>query len=206
MEDEPKVLSAEELAAEEAAIADPKADEIRNSIIEKYGLDEDEQADLIDKLTEDTLAQKKSFGKVVHQKRTWRDLAAGKKAELKKDDNKNFSADEIRQQAKNDLIEEFAKRDLEGLDVSDKLKDEIKKISKMENISIAQASKNPYIVFLKSQEDADKKLENATISRKPNGKQVVVDTTKPLNPKDFDMTTAEGRKSWDDAKKARNKS
>lgn len=205
MEDEPKV-SAEELAAEDAAIADPKADEIRLSVIEKYGLDEDEQPDLIDKITADVIAQRKSFGKVVHQKRTYRDLATGKKVDLKKDDNKNLTAEEIRKQAKDDLIEEFAKRDLEGLDVSDKLKDEIKKIAKFENISISQASKNPYIVFLKSQEDADKKMENATISRKPNGTKVVVDTTKPLNPSDFDMSTAEGRKLWDDAKKARKNS
>jgi len=207
MDEETIVPTPEELAAEEAAIADPKQEEIRASVIEKYGLDEDEQADLIDKLTEDIIAQKKSFGKVVHQKRTWREKAKGSKPDAdKKNDNKNLSADEIRQQAKNDLIEEFAKRDLEGLDVSDKLKDEIKKIAKFENISITQASKNPYIVYLKSQEDADKKLENATFSRKNNGAKVVIDTTKPLNPADFDLSTDEGRKSWDAAKKARKNS
>ena len=61
--------TAEELKEEEIALQDSKEDEIRNSIIEKYELDEEDNADLIQKLTEDIIAQRKSFGKVVSQKR-----------------------------------------------------------------------------------------------------------------------------------------
>ena len=39
--------TAEELKEEEIALQDSKEDEIRNSIIEKYELDEEDNADLI---------------------------------------------------------------------------------------------------------------------------------------------------------------
>lgn len=207
IQDEVLEPTKEELDEETQALVDPKEEEIRSSIVEKYGLDEDEDADLIEKLTKDTLAQKKSFGKVVHQKRTWREKATGAKKPEDKDkkDDKNLTAEEIRKQAKEDLLEEFAKRDLASIDVSEDLKAKVKSIAKADGISILEAMKNPYIVYLKSQEDADKKLDNAAITTKKNGKKVAIDTSKPLNPADFDLTTAEGRKEWDDAKKARNK-
>jgi len=204
IQDEVVVPTEEELKEELLAIADPKEDEIRSSIMEKYGLDEDDNADLIDQLTKDTLAQKKSFGKVVHQKRTWREKAAGVKPEAK-EDNKNLSTDEILAQAEARVEKRLTERDLEELDLSDVLKEKVRNLAKTNGISVRQAYADPYIVFLKSQEDADKKLDNATISRKNNGKTVVIDDSKPLNPGDFDMSTPEGRKSWDDAKLKRQK-
>jgi len=193
--------SAEELALEEEALVDSKEEEIRSSIIEKYGLDESEQSDLIDNLTKDILAQKKSFGKVVSQKRTWREKAIGEKKPEKKDTK--LDPDELLKKAEEAVENRLAQRDLEELDLSDELKEEVKNLAKLKGVSIRKAQSDPYITFLKAQEDADKKLDKATITRKNKGATVVIDTTKPLNPADFNLATAEGRKAWDEAKKAR---
>jgi len=205
MDDETKVPSAEELALEEEALVDSKEEEIRSSIIEKYGLDESEQSDLIDNLTKDTLAQKKSFGKVVNQKRTWREKAIGSEKKSEKKDTK-LDPDELLKKAEEAVENRLAQRDLEELDLSDELKEEVKSLAKLKNISIRKAQSDPYITFLKSKEDAEKNLDKATITRKNKGATIVFDKTKPLNPTDFNLSTKEGRKAWDEAKEARKKS
>lgn len=201
MDDEPKAPTAEELAAEDIAIKESKEEDIRSSVLEKYELAEDTDSELIDKLTKDIISQQKSFGKVVSQKRSWRDKALNptKKEETKVGD-KNLTADEIKKQASNEIEEKFMKRDLEEIDVSDTLKEEIKKLAKLKDLSIRQAFKDPYIVYLKSEEDAEKKLDKATIKTVKNGKTVAIDSDTKLDPNDFEMSTAEGRKAWDAAK------
>lgn len=197
-----KQPTAEELEEEENALQDSKEDEIRNSIIEKYELDEEDNADLIQKLTEDIIAQRKSFGKVVSQKRALREKLSSAKPD---DKNKDDKADPIIE-AKKIVEEQFMQRDLEELDCSDEVKDEIKKIAKLKGLSISKASKDPYVEYLKAQEETQKKIEKATISRSNKGSSyVVTDPDKPLNPSDFDLSSEEGREAWDKAKKARNK-
>lgn len=197
-----KQPTAEELEEEENALQDSKEDEIRNSIIEKYELDEEDNADLIKKLTEDIIAQRKSFGKVVSQKRALRE----KLLSAKPDDKKKEDKDDPILEAKKIVEEQFMQRDLEELDYSDEVKDEIKKIAKLKGLSISKASKDPYVEYLKAQEETQKKIEKATISRSNKGSSyVVTDPDKPLNPSDFDLSSEEGREAWDKAKKARNK-
>lgn len=195
--------TAEELKEEEIALQDSKEDEIRNSIIEKYELDEEDNADLIKKLTEDIIAQRKSFGKVVSQKRALREKLSTVKPIV--EEKKDKVTDPILE-AKKIVEEQFMQRDLEELEYSDDIKDEIKKIASMKGLSISKASKDPYIEYLKAQEETQKKIEKATISRTNKGSSyVVTDPDKPLNPNDFDLSTEEGRNAWDEAKKARNK-
>lgn len=196
-----KQPTAEELEEEENALQDSKEDEIRNSIIEKYELDEEDNADLIQKLTEDIIAQRKSFGKVVSQKRALRE----KLSTIKPVEKKDKDLDPILE-AKKIVEEQFMQRDLEELEYSDDIKEEIKKLASMKGLSISKASKDPYIEYLKAQEETQKKIEKATISRTNKGSSyVVTDPDKPLNPSDFDLSTEEGREAWDKAKKARNK-
>lgn len=198
-----KQPTAEELEEEENALKDSKEDEIRNSIIEKYELDEEDNADLIEKLTEDIIAQRKSFGKVVSQKRALREKLLSAKSDDKKKEDKDV--DPILE-AKKIVEEQFMQRDLEELEYSDDIKEEIKKLASMKGLSISKASKDPYIEYLKAQEETQKKIEKATISRSNKGSSyVVTDPDKPLNPSDFDLSSEEGREAWDKAKKARNK-
>ena len=193
--------TAEELKEEEVALQDSKEDEIRNSVMEKYGLEEEDNADLIEKLTEDIIAQRKSFGKVVSQKKALREKLSTIKPIV--EEKKDKVTDPILE-AKKIVEEQFMQRDLEELEYSDDIKDEIKKIASMKGLSISKASKDPYIQYLKEQEETQKKIEKATISRSGKGSSyVVTDPTKPLDPKDFDLSTAEGRNAWDEAKRAR---
>jgi hypothetical protein len=189
----------EELQEEEIALKDSKEEEIRSSIIEKYELNEDDNEDLIDKLTADILAQRKSFGKVVKQKRTYRELA--QKAISGKDEKpQTLSKEEIEKS----LEEKFFNRDLEELDYSDNVKDAVKKICKVNNLSVKQAQKDPYIQYLIEQETDEKILDKSAISQKKNSIPGKTDA-KPLNPDNYDFSTKEGRDKWEADKKARNK-
>lgn len=198
--DENLKATSEELLAEESALKESKVEEIRDSVIEKYGLSEDTDGDLIDKLSTDILAQQKSFSKVVSQKRSWREKATGKQSVAKEE--KGTDSDTIRQE----IEEKFLKRDLEEIEASDELKEEVKKLAKMKDLTIRQAFKDPYIIFLKSQEEQAKKLDKSAISGRKNGASVKIDTSKPLDPSEFDMSSKEGRDEWEKAKKARAKS
>lgn len=192
----------EELKEEESALKESKVEEIRSSVIEKYGLDEVDDSELIDKLSKDFLAQQKSFGKVVSQKRSWRDKVIGVKPPVEQKGEPKGDVETIRQE----IEEKFLKRDLDDIDASDELKGEIKKLAKMKDLTIRQAFKDPYIVFLKGQEDQQKKLDKSVISGKKNGIPTVIDTSKGLDPSEFDMRTKEGRDAWDKAKAVKNKS
>lgn len=191
--------TAEELQEEEIALKDSKEEEIRNSIIEKYELSEDDDEDLIDKLTADILAQRKSFGKVVAQKRSYRELV--QKANSGKDEKpQTLSKEEIEKS----LEEKFFNRDLEELDYSDNVKDAVRKICKVNNVSVKQAQKDPYIQYLIEQETDEKILDKSAISQKKNSIPGKADL-KPLNPDNYDFSTKEGRDKWEADKKSRNK-
>lgn len=193
----------EELQEEEVALKESKVEEIRASVIAKYELDETEDSELIDKLSKDILAQQKSFGKVVSQKRNWREKVLNPKKEEDKKDNKNLTAEEIKKQAEDAVEERFMQRDLDDVDASEELKEEVKKLAKMKSLSIRQAFKDPYIIFLSEKEAQAKKLDKSSISIKKNGKPTIIDSDTKLDPQEFDLSTAEGRKAWDEAKKAK---
>ena len=188
--------SAEELQEEEKALADSKEEEIRSSIIEKYGLEEDSDNDLIEKLTTDFLAQRKSFSKVVAQKKSWREKVL--KPEAPKKDETTKSPEEIEKM----LEEKFFTRDLEELEYSDDVKDAVKKICKVNNVSVKQAQKDPYIQYLIQQETDEKTLDKSAISQKKNG--IPAKDFKPLDPSNYDFTKPEERERWEKDKKARN--
>lgn len=193
--------TAEELQEEEIALQDSKEEEIRNSIIEKYELDEYDNAELIDKLTKDFVAQRKSFGKVVAQKRSYRELV--QKANLGKDNEKDLQP-LSREEIEKSVEEKFFNRDLEELEYSDDVKDAIKKICKVNNVSVKQAQKDPYIQYLITQEDGDKNMDKSALSGKKNGSPAKPDF-KALDPSNYDFSTKEGRDKWEADKQARNK-
>ena len=192
--------TAEELQEEEIALKDSKEEEIRNSVIEKYGLTEEDNKELIDKLTNDISLQRKSFGKVVSQKRSWREKVLKGTPDKDKKDLQPLSKEEIEKSVE----EKFFNRDLEELDYSDDVKDAVKKICKMSNISVKQAQKDPYIQYLITQEDGDKNMDKSALSGKKNGSPAKPDL-KALDPNNYDFSTEEGRDKWEADKQARNK-
>ena len=184
----------EEDLADEEEIKETGENEIRQQIIEKYGLDEIEQPDLIDQLVEDHFENKKKLSTAIKQKRKWREEAQ-KKVSSKEEKSEEKSPSDIER-----LIDErFDQRELDISDLSDELKKEVQAYAKVQGIRIKDALNSEYIGFLKGKEEQEKKEEEASTSFKRKS-QAGRDYSK-MSPKDFDLTTEEGQKGFEEYKK-----
>ena len=195
MAEEPKKenIPQEDLADEEE-IKETEEDEIRQQIIEKYGLDEIEQPDLIDQLVEEHMETKKKLSTAIKQKRKWREEAQ-KKVSSKEEKSEEKSPSDIER-----LIDErFDQRELDISDLSDELKKEVQAYAKVQGIQIKDALNSEYIGFLKGKEEQKKKEEEASTSFKRKS-QAGRDFSK-MSPEDFDLTTEEGQKGFEEYKK-----
>jgi len=195
MADEPKKenISQEDLADEEE-IKETEEDEVRQQIIEKYGLDEIEQPDLIDQLVEDNKEFRKKLSTAIKQKRNWREKA--KKAvpptEEKTEEKPPSDIERL-------IDERFNQRELEASDLSDELKKEVQAYAKVQGIRIKEALNSDYVGFLKEKEEQKKKEEEASTSFKRKS-QAGRDFSK-MSPKDFDLSNEEGQKEFEEYKK-----
>jgi hypothetical protein len=86
------------------------------------------------------------------------------------------------------------KRDLDSLDVSEEVRNEIKKYAQANNLTVNQAANSKYINFVKTEDAEKKKIEEATISSKRKS-QPKTDFAE-AKPSDFDLSTPEGREGW----------
>ena len=195
-----------EIAEEAEAQAEINDDEIREKIASDLGIEDDDQnKDLIDKL----VSREKNFhgklSKAVGQKIKYRELAGGKKpADPKSPKGKETQVTDPVEAARLATEEMFMKRDLDDLTYSDKIKEEIKKVAKLQNLSIRQAEKDSYIQHLIGEEDRQKKVDDAAKNGKRNSKTgTTIDVSKPLDVSQFDLSTEEGRAEWEEAKKAK---
>jgi hypothetical protein len=101
------------------------------------------------------------------------------------------------------LDERLEERDLESLELSDEAKKDIKSYAKAAGLKIKQVAKTDYFKFVKDKEEAAKKVEEASIGRKrgaPTTKDFA--STKPT---EFDLSTEEGRKEYEEYKDWRKK-
>jgi len=166
-------------------------DEIRNEVIEKFGLDEDDNSDLIDKLVADKVIEQKKFSTAITQKINWRTKAKEletAKSETKTEVPKTITTEDTKFD-ENKVIEVLEKRDLEALDFSDELKKEVQTFAKVQNISIKKALNSDYIKFRQEQEEKKEKINNASVSSSRKGTQKDYSDKKP---NDFDLRTPEG--------------
>lgn len=191
------------IKAEEEGLKGKSEDEIRAQVIEQYELDEDDNSDLIDKLVKDKVADQKRLSTAIKQKRGWREKATKapeKKEEIapekKKEDLKGSITDE---DIDKKVDAKLVKRDLDSLDVSDELRREVKKFVEFHGVSVAEAMKDPYIKFKKNEEDEKVRAEEAAAGGKRRSQSSKQDFSS-MGPKDFDLTTEEGRKGWDEYK------
>ena len=200
-------LTPEEQIAEKEILADTKEDEVRTKIITDLGLSEDDNAELIEKLTAREIEQRKKLSTAVRQKISWREQAkgasSGKKDAPKKDSNV-FDPDAIRKEAESAALRTLEQRDLDEMEYSDEVKAEIKKIATLNNVSVRKAAQDPYIKHVIAEAEKKAAIDEAASNGSKRGKTgVKIDVSKPLDPKDFDLHTEEGRKAWDEAKQAR---
>ena len=187
-----ETLTPEAKEAEEKALKETPQDELRTQLIDKYGLDEETQSEFIDTLVKDKIEEQKRFSTAIKQKISWREKANKKPVEILKKDDTVIQGNFVTK-------EELEQRDLDSLDISDELKPEIKKYATLNKVSIKEALKSDYIVFLKEKIDLKAKNDEAGI-----GSKSVNQSKKDLSsktPADFDRSTPEGRAEWEDWKK-----
>jgi hypothetical protein len=185
-------LTPEAKEAEEKALKETPQEELRSQIIERYGLDEETQSEFIDTLVKDKIEEQKRFSTAIKQKISWREKASKKPVETPKKDDAVPQGNYVTK-------EELEQRDLDSLDISDELKPEIKKYATLNKVSIKEAMKSDYISFLKEKHELKAKNEEASI-----GNKSVTQSKKDLSsktPSDFDRSTPEGRKEWEEWKK-----
>ena len=195
MAEEPKKgnISEEDLTDEEN-IRETEEDEIRGQIIEKYGLDELENIDLIDQLVEDDKEYRKKLSTAIKQKRKWREEAQ-KKVPPKEEKGEEKSPSDIER-----IIDErFDQRELEASDLGDELKKEAQVYAKARGIRIKEALGSDYIGFLKEKEEQKKKEEEASTSFKR--KSQAGRNFSKMSAEDFDVSTEEGQKEFEEYKK-----
>lgn len=193
-------VSDEEIQEETEAQKQLEEDEIRESVVADLGIeDNDANKDLIDKLVARETGHRSKLSKAVGQKIKYRALAGGKKPAPGDQSKKTDTVDPAK------LVEEkFMQRDLDEMGHSDKVKEQIKKIATMQDISIRKAEQDPYIQHLIAEEVRQKSVNDAAKNGKGNSKTgTVIDVSKPLDVTQFDLSTPEGRAEWEDAKKAK---
>lgn len=198
-------VSDEEIQEETEAQAEVKEDEVRAKVITDLGIeDNDANKDIIEKATKREVAHHTKLSKAIGQKISLREkLNEGKPDDKKTPSKKTDEETQSPADAAKLVEEKFMQRDLDEMDHSDKVKDEIKKIAERQDISIRKAEKDPYIQNMIEGETRQKKVDDA--AKNGSGKErtgVTVDTSTTLNPADYDMSTEEGRKEWKDAKAA----
>jgi hypothetical protein len=178
------------------ASKEQKEEQVRAKVIEQYGLNENDNAVLIEQLVTDRLADMKSFGKVIEQKRNWREKATKAVEPAKPVQNAStLTSEQIAKQAREEARAELEARDLEELTLPDELKSEVQRIAKIQNVSIRKAAQDPYILSKKEAYEKQQKQDEATLSRKNNrgAATTAFSVDKPPQP---DMSTPEGQKEW----------
>lgn len=204
MDNEKHEVSPEEAAAEQESLAEAKEDEIRAELAEELGLSEDEDSDKLDKLVAREIKNRKLVSTAVRQKIDWRTKAIGSKPPAKNSSKEGqLDAEAIRQEAAAATKAELEQRDLDDMDYSDTIKTAIKNIAKLNNISVRKAEKDSYIQHLIGEEAKQAAINEAADNGNRKKTSIKIDLSKPLNVKDFDLSTEEGRKAWNDAKEAK---
>ena len=182
---------------EEELLKETPSDELKQSIIEKYELNEETDEKLINKLIEGELESQKKLSTAIKQKRGWREKAEARTEQKLEEKPQPVQFDEkVLDQKLNEKLEE---RELESLDISDELKSEIKTYAKAGGLTIKKALQSEYFKFLKIEDEKKQKVEEATIGgkrRAPSRQEFKVEKFPEV-----DMTTEEGRKTWEDYKK-----
>lgn len=179
IEDEEEVVGSdadEETTEEEVASEDPVEDE---------SSDEEEETDETDWKAE--ALKYKSINARLSKKISKTKPVVAQPVESK---TAQSEIEKIATQKARELLEE---RDLEALDLPEDLKSEVKKLAKLNNISVLKAAKDPYIQFKKEQIEKDDKIDDASVSRTNKSKATPKASSKPPQ---VDMSTEEGRKAF----------
>lgn len=149
-----KSVSPEELAAEQAALAVPKEEEIRANVIAEYGFDEDTDAERIDRLVAKEIKHRKDISVAIGQKIKHREA----EEELRKKVGEEPPKKEPQK-------EEFSPKDYLALSqagVPAEDLDEVTDFAKFKGITLAEALKTPYIKTTLKERAEERQTAQAT--------------------------------------------
>ena len=204
MENDEFKVSPEEAAAEQEALTDAKEDDLRTTLAEELGLSVDEDGDKLDKLVAREMKNRKLLSTAIRQKIDLRTKLTGAKPAVKPGSKVPLDEAAVRAEAESAVEARLEQRDLDDMEYSDAVKSEIKKVAKLQGISVRKAANDPYIQHVVEAEKKQQAINEAADNGTRKGKSgVKVDLSKPLDPKDFNLSTEEGRKAWADAKEAK---
>ena len=169
----PSEPSEEEKKEEEQALLEAKEEEINAQVIKDFNLNEEDDADLIGKITKERLEGKKKLSTAIRQKiehrtkRATAEKALEEKGQSPEDDEKkDIKKDEEEKEEKKldkKLDAREKKRDLKALKVSEELTKEIDSYATLHDVSIQEALDSPYIQYRKKEEDDKKATDDAAI-------------------------------------------
>ena len=203
-------VSEEEIKSDSQALAEVKDDDLRDSVAEKFGIDPDEQSELLDKMVESEKAHHGKLSKAIKQKIKHRDANKKPDESEKPGDDAGGDKPEDGDDTKEDsdvnaqVDARFEARDLKELDLPEGIETAVKELSKIRKISVREAAKDPYIASLKEAHDKEESVKNSSPSRNnKNTYNSKIDLSKPLNEADYDLSTQEGVDAWGKAKKAK---
>jgi hypothetical protein len=172
-------------------------DEIKTKVLEKFGLNEDDNPELVEKLVEEEKENHKKLSTAISQKRKWREQAqtAQKPADIQQPVQPVQQATTVDVER---LVEEkLNERDLKTMQLSDELKGEVKKYAKANGMLYSEAVNTPYISYMKEKEEEQKRSEEASISTKSKGTRVRTDFSN-LKPGDYANMEPEAKKAYKD--------
>lgn len=203
--EELKVTDAE-IAEETAAQAPVEEEKIRSKVVADLGIeDNDSNKGLIDKLVNREVEYHGKLSKAVGQKIKYRELVNGGKPPSQNTSSKPATTvtDPV-EAARIAAREEYESRDLAQMNYSDRVKDEIKKVATLNNLTVREAEKDSYVQYVIQEEVRQKSIDDAARNGgKRSQSGTVIDVSKPLDVSQFDLSTEEGRAEWAEAKKAK---
>lgn len=193
----------------EEELQESSEDDIRSQLVEDYGLNEEEQSDLIDKMVSGKLDDQKKLSTAIKQKRSWREKAeAAKPAEEAQTEQKpeekpqqsqsSINEDDLLKKVDARFDERLKSEQLSSLDLSDELKKEVKDYAELKGVSIQEAADSSIIQMMKKEENEKVRNDRASISS--THKETTLDYSQ-MTPEDFDLTTKEGQEGYDEWKK-----
>ncbi len=198
MSNDNDTIDTEDVKVEEEALKETPTEEIKKEIIEKYGFDPEEHEELIEKLTNDKLEDRKRLSTAIKQKRSWRDKFKSTEKSVVKTDKEvkqKINPSDIDSLVEAKLNEKLREKEINDLDFDEEIKKQIETYAKVNNVGIKEATNSNYIKFLIKENKEKEVIDDATISNKHN-KNKSVKNYDSMSFNDFDLTTKEGRKDY----------
>jgi len=178
--------------------AELSSDEIKADILEKYGIDETENEELVNKLVDSKIEDNKKFSTVIRQKIDWRTKAEANmdksKPTTQPNSNEGINADDFMKQMEEKFNQKFEERDLNDSGLSEEIRNKVKSYAKAEGVTVKVAMESDYVTYLKEASDNRDKADNASLGGR--GK-VGAKRDYTANPKfTGDLSTDEGKKEF----------